>query len=109
MTSVEQAVQELARAIRDHKTFKGGTVDAEGKARRVHRCSFCGWEGDDPDSHVAAAAVQALQQVQQARGPFPEELAQAIYAADLSPDWQKPVDGYHHVAATLIAAGWTHP
>jgi hypothetical protein len=36
-----------------------------------------------------------------------EELARAIYAADLSPDWQKPCDDYHAVAATLIAAGWT--
>jgi hypothetical protein len=36
-----------------------------------------------------------------------EELAQAIYAADLSADWQKPLDGYHAVAATLIDAGWT--
>jgi hypothetical protein len=36
-----------------------------------------------------------------------EELAAAIYAADRSENWQKPLDGYHHVAATLIAAGWT--
>jgi hypothetical protein len=36
-----------------------------------------------------------------------EELARAIYDADLSADWQKPLDGYHAVAATLIAAGWT--
>jgi hypothetical protein len=36
-----------------------------------------------------------------------EELAQAIYDADLSPPWQKPCDGYHSVACRLIAAGWS--
>ena len=39
--------------------------------------------------------------------PMAEELAQAIYDADRSPDWCKPLDGYRHVATVLVAAGWT--
>lgn len=60
----------IADAVREHAWWLAGNLGVPGMPEwTTYKCN-CGWSGDEPHQHVAAAVVQALGEVFYKRGRY---------------------------------------